>query len=73
MFIQTKRIQEEFHLTGDWARTATRLLEDFEQLTDIDVILEPGSEEKLLTKIANRLKVSRERVIDIIQRVQQSR
>lgn len=58
---------EAFKMTSDWVIQAKRLKENFSQLADVDLKLEVGKEDELLTKIETLLKKTREEVLHIIQ------
>lgn len=61
---------DEFHITGDWRPVTGRLLAKFEMLREEDLVLCPGMEEELLSKVANRLAIRRDEVIALIKQLQ---
>lgn len=54
------------NISENWATQSKQLKQEFPQLTDADLIFEPGKEEELLGRVSTRLDKSREEVINIL-------
>jgi hypothetical protein len=61
---------EAFKISGNWEKQSKELKSKFSQLTDSDLIFEPGKENELLKKIEVRLNKNREEVINIIKKAE---
>lgn len=64
--IKTKTLE----IKGDWHSLSKQLKEQFPYLTDIDLKFETGKEHELICRVKNRLYMSREDVIKIIEKYQ---
>lgn len=56
-----------FKITNNWDLLSKLLTVQFSELTKEDLALEAGKENELISRIAARLKIPQEAVIDIIQ------
>ena len=61
---------KEFKISGDWNAQSKKLKKQFSELTDSDLILEPGKEDDMLAKVGLKLNKRREEVISIIKKGQ---
>jgi uncharacterized protein YjbJ (UPF0337 family) len=61
---------QAFKVNGNWEAQSKQLKSKFSQLTDEDLKIEQGKEHEMIGRVENRLKKSREEVIDIINQNQ---
>jgi len=67
MMNPNSKSSEKFRFTGDWTKLAKLLKEKYSQVTDKDLILEPGREEELLARLQRRLSRNRDGIMEILQ------
>ena len=70
MDLKQNKNGETFKIIGNWETQSKQLKKEFIHLTDADLKCETGKENDLLTRMENKLKKTREEVINIIKKVQ---
>ncbi len=66
--VKTKKVTEEFKITGNWAEKAQALKDKFPKLTESDLKFEVGKEEQLVTRLATALHKKKEEVITMLKK-----
>ncbi len=64
----SSKTPEAFKIKGNWNRLSKKLKEKFTQLTDVDLVFEPGKETDLLKRIGVKINRKQEDVINIIRK-----
>jgi hypothetical protein len=66
----TKKNEQAFAITGNWATQSEQLKKEFPSLTDADLKFETGKEEDLLKRMETRLNKQRDEVVGIIKQTE---
>lgn len=61
-------LKNTFNKPEEWNVQSKRLKERYPELTDTDLVLEPGQEEALVTRLESRLNKKREEIIFLIKK-----
>ena len=64
----TKKVAEEFKITGNWAERAKALKDKFPKLTDADLKFETGKEDQLVTRLVTALNKKKDEVINLLKK-----
>ncbi|MEX2484065.1 MAG: hypothetical protein WED10_05890 [Brumimicrobium sp.] len=67
---KTNKSSDNFQMSGNWSDQSKNLKSKYSQLTDEDLKVESGKENEMIQRMETRLDMSRDEVIDILEKGQ---